>query len=142
MNNNPYGPPPGFSPPPYGYGPPGAPPPMGPPPNPMNPMGPMGPGGGMPPGPTGNNGLAVASMVCGILAIFPGCCCGLFGIPLSIVALVMGLVAMNQINQTQGMQSGKGMAIAGLVCGGVSIAMDIVSVAFNFSSEILKSLHV
>ncbi len=75
-NNNPYGPPPGFSPPPYGYGPPGAPPPMGPPPNPMNPMGSMGPGGGMPPGPTGNNGLAVASLVCGILAIFPGAAAG------------------------------------------------------------------
>lgn len=134
MNNN-YGPPPGFSPPPYGYG---APPPMGPPPNPMNPMGP----GGYPPSPPGNNGLAVAALVCGILAIIPGCCCGLLGIPLSIAAVVMGLVAMNQINASGGMQGGRGLAIAGLVCGGVAIAMDIISVVFNVSSEMMKSMHV
>ena len=138
--NNPYGPPPGgFSPPPYGYGPPAG---MPPPPNPMNPnpMNPM--GGGPPPMPMGNNGLAVAAMVCGILAIFPGCCCGLLGIPLSIAAVVMGLVAMNQINATGGQQRGRGMAIAGLVCGGIAIAMDVVSVVFNVSSQMMKSMHV
>ena len=134
MNNN-YGPPPGFNPPPFGYGPPpGAPPP----PNPMNPMG----FGGMPPMPPRNHGLAVASMVCGILAIIPGCCCGLFGIPLSIAALIMGIVAITQINASGGQLTGKGMAIAGAVCGGVSIGLDVVSVIFNVSSEMMKSMHV
>jgi len=130
--NNQYGPPPGFSPPPFGYGPPpGAPPPM----NPMNPM-------GVPPPPPGNNGLAVASLVCGILALFPGCCCGFIGIPLSVVAVVMGIVAMNQINASGGQMGGKNLAIGGLVCGGIAIAVDICAIVFNVSSSMMKSMHV
>jgi hypothetical protein len=131
--NNQYGPPPGFNPPPFGYGPP----PGGPPPNPMNPMG----FGGPPPMQPRNHGLAVASMVCGILAIVPGCCCGLFGIPLSIAALVMGLIAINQINASAGQLGGKGMAIAGTACGGVAIAMDILGMIFNVSSQMMNSMH-
>jgi hypothetical protein len=104
----------------------------------MNPMGPMGPMG-MPPR---NHGLAVASMVCGILAIVPGCCCGLFGIPLSIAALVMGLISIGQINGSAGQLGGKGMAIAGTVCGGVGITLNIVGVIFNVTSEVMKHAHV
>ncbi len=92
--------------------------------------------------PPKNNGLAIASMICGILAIVPGCCCGLLGIPLSIVALVMGIVAIGQINGSQGQMGGKGMAIAGTVCGGVAVAMDVVAMVFNVGSEVMKSLHV
>jgi hypothetical protein len=105
----------------------------------MNPMGP----GGFPPGPPRNNGLAVGSLVCGILAIVPGCCCGFFGIPLSIAAVVMGLVSMNQINASGGLQGGKGMAIAGTVCGGVAMAMDVLAVVFNVSSQLMQQMsHV
>jgi hypothetical protein len=106
----------------------------------MNPMGPppMGMGGFPPP----NHGLAVASMVCGILAIVPGCCCGLFGMPLSIAALVMGLMSINQINASGGQLGGKGMAIAGTVCGGIAGALDIVGVFLNVTSEVLKHTHV
>jgi len=128
-----YGPPPGFQPPPFGYGPPpGAPPP----PNPMNP--------GYPPPQMhpGNNPLAVASLVTGILAIVPGCCCSLLGMPLAIMAAVMGFVAMNQINQSQGTQGGKGLAIAGLVCGGSGIGIHVLNLAFSFSSSMMRSIHI
>ncbi len=128
--SNQYGPP-GFQPPPYGYGapPPG---PM-PPPMPMGPMGPMTPR---------NHGLAIASMVCGLLAIVPGCCCGLFGIPLSLAALIMGIISISQINASAGQLGGKGMAIAGTVCGGVAIAMDIAAVFLNITSQALNTMHV
>jgi hypothetical protein len=114
---------------------------MPPPPNPMNPMGPMGPMGPPQMGPR-NHGLAIASLVTGILALFPGCCCGLFGIPLSIIALVMGIVSITQINGSQGQLGGKNMAIAGTILGGVAIAIDILAFAFNASTELMKSMHV
>lgn len=130
MNN-----PPGFTPPPFGYGPP----PMPPQPPPM-----MNPYVQPPMGPR-THGLAVASMICGILAIIPGCCCGLFGMPLSAAAVVMGIISISQINSNarMGVQlGGKGMAIAGLACGGVAIAGDVVGMMFNVGSEVLKSMHV
>ncbi|HEY1955565.1 MAG TPA: DUF4190 domain-containing protein [Polyangiaceae bacterium] len=134
MNNN-YGPPPGFSPPPFGYGPPpGAPIP----PNPMNPGYP----GGMPPMQPANNGLAIASLVTGIVGLFPGCCCVVLGIPLSVGALVMGLVAMSQINRSQGRQGGRGLAIAGAVLGGTGTAMSIINAAFSFSNQMMRSAHI
>ena len=133
-----YGQPPGFNPPPYGYGPPPGAMPPGPPPNPMNPMGPM----GMPPQGPKSSGLAIASLVTGILSLFPGCCCGFVGIPLAIVALVMGIISIQQINASGGQLGGKNMAIAGTILGGVAIAVDIVAIVFNTSSEVMKSMHV
>ena len=55
------------------------------------------------------NGLAVASMVLGILC--------LYGIG-SILALVFGYQAKGQIERSGGRESGRGMAIAGIVLGG------------------------
>ena len=133
-----YGQPPGFNPPPYGYGPPPGAMPPGPPPNPMNPMGPM----GMPPQGPRSSGLAIASLVTGILSLFPGCCCGLFGIPLSIIALVMGIVSISQINASGGQIGGKNMAIAGSILGGVAIGIDVVMFVLNGTAEIMKSMHV
>ena len=126
--NNQYGPPPGFNPPPYGYG--------APPPAPMGPMGPVYPNAPR------THGLAIASMVCGILAIVPGCCCGLFGIPLSIAALIMGIISISQINASAGQLGGKGMALAGTICGGVAVAMDIAAVFLNITSQALNTMHV
>ncbi len=54
----------------------------------------------------GSNGLAIAAL-----------CCGIFGfVPLAaVVAIVLGIVALNQLRDR--IQRGKGMAIAGLVLG-------------------------
>lgn len=125
--------PPGFQPPPFGYGPPPGAQMPPPPPNPMNPY------FGQPPR---THGFAIASLVCGILAIIPGCCCGAAGLPLAAVSLTLGIIAINQINASQGQIAGKGMAIAGTVCGGVAIATDIVGMAFHVGTEMLKALHV
>jgi hypothetical protein len=81
----------------------GAPPSMAPP-----------PGYGQPP-PVGQttNGLAIASLVLGIVWVF--------GIS-SILAVIFGFVARKQIRQSGGRQGGGGMAIAGIVLGFVGIA--------------------
>jgi hypothetical protein len=91
---------------------------------------------------TPNHGLAVASMVCGILAIVPGCCCGALGIPLSIAAVVMGLVAVMQINASGGQLGGKNMAIAGIVCGGVGMGVDIAGLVLNVTNHVMRTMHV
>lgn len=92
----PYPTPPAYPayPPPYGYYPP---PPGYPPP------------GWAVPRPT--NGLAIASMILGILWIY------WIG---SILALVFGLVARSQIRRTG--EGGDGMAVAGIVLGGIGCA--------------------
>ena len=35
---------------------------------------------------------AIVSLICGIVSIIPGCCCGCFGAPLAIVAIVFGIL--------------------------------------------------
>lgn len=60
----------------------------------------------------GNIGFAIASMVCGILSLI--CCCfGFFSLILAIAAIVLGIVSLNS------KYDGKGMAIAGIVTGGI-----------------------
>lgn len=84
--------------PPYGYGFPA--------------QGPYGYGYGPPPM-TSTNGLAIASMVLGIIWIY------WLG---SLLAVVFGHVALSQIKRNP-YQTGRGMAIAGLVLGYLGLAM-------------------
>jgi hypothetical protein len=60
------------------------------------------------------NGFSVAALVLGIVWIF------WLG---SILALIFGYVAKGQIEASGGMQSGKGLAIAGIVLGWVGVGM-------------------
>jgi hypothetical protein len=70
------------------------------------------------------NGMAVASLVLGIVSIF---CFGLLAIP-PILAVIFGNVGKNQIAASQGTQKGRGMAIAGIVLGWVGIAFVAIAV--------------
>lgn len=76
-------------------------------------------------GETRVNGFAVASMVCGIVALF-----AYYGaFVLGVLAVIFAAVALNKI-KTSG-ERGRMMAIAGLICGIVAIAIiaTIVTVA-------------
>lgn len=66
----------------------------------------------------GTNGMAIASLVLGI--------CGLFCVT-PLVGLPLGLAALSKIKQTG--QSGRGLAIAGIVLSSVWIALFVVIVA-------------
>ena len=107
---NPFAPPD----PPAPYGPPGTYPPPG-----------AGPYGQYPPPypPSGfqhapTNGLAIASLVLGIVGWIP---CGVG----SIVAIVLGFVARSQIRASQGRQGGDGLALAGIILGFLAVALGI-----------------
>ena len=70
---------------------------------------------------TSTNGLAIASMVLGILWLY------WIG---SILALVFGYVAKGQIERSAGRQSGKGMAIAGIVLGWIGVGFLALFIVF------------
>lgn len=87
---------------------------------------PMTPSGGPPPQqPAGygtpaqyqaprTNGLAVTSMILGILWL---CWVG------SLLAVIFGHVGLSQIKKSNGTQTGRGFAIAGLILGYIGVAM-------------------
>jgi uncharacterized membrane protein len=77
-------------------------------------------------GPAVTNGLAEASLVLGIL--------GLTLAPLvaSIVGLVLGYVAKGQIDRSSGQQTGRGLAVAGIVLGWIGIGFSIAVMALFF----------
>ena len=59
------------------------------------------------------SGLAIGSLVCGILFFF---------LPTAIAAVVLGHLAQSDIKKSRGSKSGGGMAVAGLVLGYLGIA--------------------
>lgn len=92
---------------------------------------PMNPGVWQPPPPPyrppGNKqlsqGLAMASMITGIVGLLAGGC---FGPLPGVAALIMGLVALSQIKKDPEKFGGKPFAIAGVAIGAVSIAFYVM----------------
>jgi hypothetical protein len=69
--------------------------------------------------PHGTNGQAIGALVAGIVGI-PLCFCG---IP-SIIAIVLGILAMNETKRTG--QDGRGMALAGVIIGVIGLALSVL----------------
>lgn len=72
------------------------------------------------------DGLSIASLVCGILAVMTCWLGGLFGLP----AVICGHMSLKKIKNSPTPVSGKGMAIAGLITGYLGIAMSLFIVVF------------
>lgn len=79
-----------------------------------------------------SNGMAVASLVLGIVAVVSGIIPFLFvlGPVLGVLAIIFGFIGIGKANQTG---VGKGMAIAGLVLGIVGTVLGILWI-FAFSA--------
>lgn len=80
--------------------------------------------------PQTTNGFAIASLVLGILFV------GGLG---SVLALVFGYVAKNQIDQSGGFEGGRGMAIAGIVLGWVGIAGIVLMIVLMTTGALFMS---
>lgn len=72
-----------------------------------------------------SNGYCVASLVLGIIGIPTGCL-----ILPALLAIIFGIVGINRINSSGGESGGKGMAIAGIVCGVIGLIIGAI-VHFN-----------
>jgi len=59
------------------------------------------------------SGLAIASLVCGILSLY-------LGLP-ALLGIIFGIIALRQINGSAGVITGKGLAIGGLVTSALAI---------------------
>ncbi len=70
-----------------------------------------------------NNGLAVASLVCA--------CAGFVLFIPAVLGIVFGFVARSQIRNSQGTQSGDGLAVAGIIVGFAWIALFVVLIAIS-----------
>ena len=69
------------------------------------------------------NGLAIASLVTSIVSLPLTVFC-FIGLLVAIVAIVLGVVALNQIKQTY--QQGRGLAIAGIAVGSAVVTLALV----------------
>ncbi|MGH8902049.1 MAG: DUF4190 domain-containing protein [Egibacteraceae bacterium] len=76
------------------------------------------------------NGLAVAALVSGIVWFF------WIG---SIIALIFGYVAKGQIDRSGGSQTGRGMAIAGIVLGWVGIGILLLVIVGTIGGIVVTS---
>jgi Domain of unknown function (DUF4190) len=110
---------------------------------PPQPTAPAPPGGGYPaqtPGPYGfdnprpqNNTKAVAAMVCGICSVVFSIVCGFFvfflGLIPGLVAIVLGVISRNEVRRSGGRQQGDGMALAGIITGGIGVGISVLFIA-------------
>jgi len=89
-----------------------------------------------PPGPTGpvtyqtpppnaqaNQGMAIASLICGILSLVTFCGWYL-SVPLGVVAIVLGQMAKGKVARGEG--GGGGLAKAGVICGAIGVALSVL----------------
>ena len=64
--------------------------------------------------------MAVAGMICGIVSLIGPCCCLLQ--PATVLGIMFSCIALSQIKANP-YQAGKNMAIAGLICSILSLAL-------------------
>lgn len=65
-----------------------------------------------------NDGMAIASMVLGIVSLVIPC----VGAITSLIGLVLGIVSLGRV-QPRGERLGRGMAIAGIVCSSIALVL-------------------
>lgn len=68
--------------------------------------------------------LPIISLVLGILSVVAICCYG--GFYFGIAALIIGFIGMNNANKDPNTYGGKGLALAGMILGGVSLASGVI----------------
>ena len=87
--------------------------------------------------PLPNSGMATASLVLGLSGIFLSWC--LFGVP-SILAIIFGIVALPDTKPPDASKSGYGMALTGLVTGGVVVLAFVAFILITGSLSVLGML--
>jgi hypothetical protein len=82
------------------------------------------------------DGLAIASLVIGLLSLPCSLICG--GLILGPTAAIMGFISRQRIASSGGMVGGGGLAIAGIVCGILGFVTSVGWFFFGIVSNILQ----
>lgn len=81
----------------------------------------------------GNIGFAIASLICGILSIL--CCCLVWlALVFGVAGIVLGVITLTQKYE------GKGMAIAGIITGGVGLLLFLIVLLVVGSTDAFTTL--
>ncbi len=72
--------------------------------------------------PKGGKGMAIASMILGIVSLVL-CFYWFLGLPTALVGLILGIVAINRASRNFG--AGKGFAISGIVTSGLGLLLGV-----------------
>ena len=102
---------------------------------------PMSPGPWQPPPPPfsptkqPSQGLALASMIVGLLGIFTAGC---FGPIPGLIALILGWVALSQIKKSPDKFGGKPFATAGVIIGAISLAFYLLLLLWFLLSLVFR----
>jgi len=84
--------------------------------------------------------LAIAGLVCGITGLVTLIAWGL-GVILGILGVVFGIIAIRRVDASGGALKGRGMALAGAICGGVAIALSFLWLVIILVSASSSSLY-
>jgi hypothetical protein len=78
--------------------------------------------------------LPTIGMVLGILSVLLICCYG--GFYFGLAALIIGFIGMSNVNKDPERYGGKGLAIAGMIMGGISFAFAVIAILIAIANNI------
>ena len=71
-----------------------------------------------------NDGMSIAALVCGISGLVTVFLC--IGIVPALLGVVFGVIGKKKVEQSGGALQGRGMALAGAICGAVAIGLFLI----------------
>lgn len=74
--------------------------------------------------------VGTVSLVTGIISLPLVCCCGVLSIPLSLTAIVTGILSLKT--------AGRGMGLAGLIVGALSLVFSIGMIVLGFGAQLMN----
>ena len=80
-----------------------------------------------------NDGMAISGLVCGIVGLVLTLCW--VGVILGILGVVFGVLGVKKVDASNGTLQGRGMGLAGAICGAVSIAIFLVMIVIAIASS-------
>ena len=76
-----------------------------------------------------NDGMSIAALVCGISGLATLVLCGI-GIVPAILGVIFGIIGKKKVEESGGTLQGRGMALAGAICGAVAIGLFLIWLLF------------
>lgn len=74
--------------------------------------------------------VGTVALVTGIISLPMGCCCGVLSIPLSLTAIVTGILSLKT--------AGRGMGLAGLIVGSLSLIFSLGMMVLGFGAQVMN----